>query len=74
MPFTAAEKLDVFVGTADGCNRKKLVLKFEGGADCANSRHNGRPLISARHNTMLIHRAGSGTMPAQDLDRAGKNI
>ena len=34
----------------------------------------GRPLISARHNTMHIHCAGSSTMPAQDLHRAGKSI
>ena len=34
----------------------------------------GRPSISARHNTMHIHCAGSGTTPAQDLHRAGKSI
>ena len=72
MPFTAAEKLDVFVGTADGCNCRKLVLELEGGAYPAISML--RPSISARHNTMHIHCAGSGTTPAQDLHRAGKSI
>ena len=70
VPFTAAEKLDVFVGTEDGCNHKKLVFTFERGAERTSSRLTGRPLISARHSTMLIHCAGSGATLAQDLDRA----